>query len=119
SSVLALPASAAEPQRCHAVFSSDLGTRTSAGSPIYDWLCDFTSTPTYTAVAGSPADRADSLIYRASDWRSGSSTIKPIARGHWVGNDLVWESLDGFGTRTWSSPEPGYWIDQPGPSWMD
>jgi len=114
SSTLVLPgaASAAEPQRCYVV-TSDITS--GSGSPNYDWLCDNTSTPTYTQISVGEG----SSIFRAADWRNGNTRVTPIARGHWEGNNQVWESNDGFGTRTWSSPQPGYWIDQPGPSWMD
>jgi hypothetical protein len=115
--VFAVPvsASAAEPQRCH-VFSST----NPPGAFAYDWLCGATATATYTQITDGADARGYSLVYRSADMVPvAGAHVSPVARAHWVGNQQIWESMDGFGTRTWSSPEPGYWIDQPGSSWLD
>jgi hypothetical protein len=87
-------------------------TSISSQPSTYGWWCGGSQTPTYLVVMDQPGPRSRSTIYQPG-------VDGPIAHGYWFANEQIWEPTDGSAERTWTSPQPGYWIDREGPTWLD
>jgi hypothetical protein len=103
-------AAPAGPERCHLAPLTD--TAPGAQQTLYSWSCGGSQTATYVEFMDEPGPRGRFSIYRPG-------VDGAIAHGYWFANEMIWEPTDGSPTRIWTSPQPGFWIDREGPSWLD